>query len=371
MRRIMLDFDKELSTFYQLLDEIEAEERRLGTSDAEARQSSLESSPSGPPSDSVDVGDATSIAAIEVASASSLEPGTHLRRADAPTSGSLSSRLSARARRHPVVIAAIAATAILIAGISHGGTLIKEWSAAMSQTEPSNVTMAISTDPGGARVFVDGELIGVSPFEDVQIPAGSRALRIVKHGLAPVDSLIDASDDLVLHLTLDPVHLPASTESVVRLASLTSTEEFSLAATDSVQVDPVDTLRIVVSDTLLSSVASMASRLPTRPVEVVRTALQTRSELSDGFGHQIVRGDSVTNNGTLPAKLNDEFSRLRTLGDERYDSGRYSEAATIYEEASQLRPGNTEIVNSLRLARAAAAIDELPSTVFSPQASNE
>lgn len=370
----MLDFDKELSTFYQLLDEIETEERLLGDAEDALSASVPESGRNGRSDRSSAHSGGVSSTQTPVVSTVRPESVTEVKRTEAPIENRISSLLSALSNQRRIIVGTVAAVGILMVGISHGGTLIKKSLGLVSQSEPSTVSLTISTEPGGARVFVDGELVGVSPFQDVQISSRSRVVEVLKPGFERLDSLIDASRDLALVLPLESTSSDAKEVSIVRATSLHAREVPSLPEADSLNASPADSLMASVgdtlvasaNDTLISSFELVALRLPTRPVEDVRPTLQTESEPQSSHKARVIGEQKRFSDLTV-----DEFSRLRSEGDERYGAGLYSEAVTFYEQALQLRPGNTAVVNSIRMARAAAAIDELPSTVFSSDDATE
>ncbi|MDW8090222.1 MAG: DUF4115 domain-containing protein [Meiothermus sp.] len=72
---------------------------------------------------------------------------------------------------------------------------------------PQQVSLRVSTDPSGARVYLDGFLLGQSPLE-VRVEAGERTLRVEAPGYRRHEQVLDLQTDRNLRLTLTP--LPAN-----------------------------------------------------------------------------------------------------------------------------------------------------------------
>src|SRR5436190_15500659 len=52
----------------------------------------------------------------------------------------------------------------------------------LNATEPTPVTLSISTDPTGASVYVDGRLSGVTPVSLDRLEPGDHRVRVIKEG---------------------------------------------------------------------------------------------------------------------------------------------------------------------------------------------
>jgi hypothetical protein len=65
--------------------------------------------------------------------------------------------------------------------------------------------LVLSIDPSGARVIVDGELVGISPLPDLDLPAGSREVRIERKGFLGETHTIDLPENGQAALRVDLV----------------------------------------------------------------------------------------------------------------------------------------------------------------------
>lgn len=63
--------------------------------------------------------------------------------------------------------------------------------------------LVLSVDPPGARVIVDGELVGISPVPDLDLPAGSREVRIERKGYLGETHTVDLPENGQAALRVD------------------------------------------------------------------------------------------------------------------------------------------------------------------------
>ncbi len=65
--------------------------------------------------------------------------------------------------------------------------------------------LVLSVDPTGARVIVDGQLVGISPVDDLDLPAGSREVRIERKGYLGETHTVDLPENGQAALRVDLV----------------------------------------------------------------------------------------------------------------------------------------------------------------------
>jgi hypothetical protein len=95
-----------------------------------------------------------------------------------------------------------------ICGIAEVSDLLSEQAAAMSRRAEAGVParLSVQTQPSGARVRIDGELVGITPFEG-PMPAGKHEMSIERDGYITRTVELDLVEAVVekRHMDLQPV----------------------------------------------------------------------------------------------------------------------------------------------------------------------
>jgi len=73
--------------------------------------------------------------------------------------------------------------------------------------------LALIVEPPGARVTVDGQLVGVSPLPDLDLPAGARSLRIERRGYLGEAHEVEIPDGGEVELAVTLVHVGRGPET--------------------------------------------------------------------------------------------------------------------------------------------------------------
>ncbi len=92
--------------------------------------------------------------------------------------------------------------------------LLAKWEA--RKPAPSKVDVRLVTEPPGAKVKVDGELVGISPVT-VALPEGSHRVEVVQEGYQGVRRAlkVEGEEPLEIQFVLEPQEAPALPEAVV------------------------------------------------------------------------------------------------------------------------------------------------------------
>ncbi|NNE34985.1 MAG: PEGA domain-containing protein, partial [Rhodothermales bacterium] len=89
-------------------------------------------------------------------------------------------------------------------------------------------SLSVSTFPPGARVYIDADLVGVTPFQDITVAQGLQAISIKKSDFVSVDTMLEigGSPSLYFELEADPssqlayeVDVPETTSSTPSVES--------------------------------------------------------------------------------------------------------------------------------------------------------
>jgi hypothetical protein len=89
-------------------------------------------------------------------------------------------------------------------------TIVAPRTEGASATSQSAVTLAVTSDPSGASVFLDGESRGVTPIAIQGVTAGDHTVRLVKEGFLENSRVISIpASDASLHVELTPAAVPS------------------------------------------------------------------------------------------------------------------------------------------------------------------
>ena len=133
---------------------------------------------------------------------------------------------------------------------------------------PVRLSLRIVSEPAGARVFLDGFLLGIAPVE-AQVEAGSRTLRLELKGYQPLQTALDLTQSDTLSYTLVP--LP---QAPVPAQPAAPTDEVPAAAGERVVITVTGRSWIRVTDSqgkkLYEGTAAVGTRLAYPGTVIVR-----------------------------------------------------------------------------------------------------
>ena len=86
-------------------------------------------------------------------------------------------------------------------------------------------TLTLSSSPSGAEVYLDGEYLGVTPLEEIEVDAGEHSLRLAKEGYneGEIALSVELGKELSHHYTLSTVPIaPVVTTGTLSVKSMPS-----------------------------------------------------------------------------------------------------------------------------------------------------
>ena len=79
-------------------------------------------------------------------------------------------------------------------------------------TPPATGSLAVSSDPPGSEIYLDGVYRGTTPSTIPEIPAGTHSLELRYHGYSSWSAMVEilGGEKLSMNATLDPVVIPTT-----------------------------------------------------------------------------------------------------------------------------------------------------------------
>ncbi len=184
----------------------------------------------------------------------------------------------------------IAALVTLIAVLGFAG--YTWWAGQQPEPPAEKASVSLTTDPGDARVFIDGHLVGSGSIEGYEVSPGEVLVRLIKDGFVRLDTTVElaangtASLDLVMEPVAVPDPPPIALDSVAvdttATPSLTGdTEEEPPAPMGSVRIRSNPTgARITIAGRRRGSTPATVAELPvgTHRLLVTKTGYQNYTQ---------------------------------------------------------------------------------------------
>lgn len=145
-----------------------------------------------------------------------------------PVSGRTGDAPRPKGRRRRPALAALALAAAALASAVVWRTRHGVAEAGSTPAKPSEIAFAISANPPGASIFLDGKRLPSNPVSDRRPRDGTtHRLRVEAEQYQPAELEIAYDDDVALELMLDPLPRPASVSPVAPAASSAQTDSVS------------------------------------------------------------------------------------------------------------------------------------------------
>lgn len=194
--------------------------------------------------------------------------------------------------------------------------------------------LTVETQPAGAQVLVDRNLVGQTPLRSYTLPADAYRLSLRHEGYAPVDTVVAIwrDSDVRVDFRLRRADGPPARSSADEAA-----------AAEGPPVTTVSYRDIVARDEQRRNAA--------------RTGADAQQENGSSPQAASVQAASVQERGAVLSQAEREaFDRYLALGNEMFLQERYQEARIAYEQALQVQPGDARALR--RVERVETIIKE-------------
>ncbi|MDX1430571.1 MAG: TonB family protein, partial [Rhodothermales bacterium] len=198
---------------------------------------------------------------------------------------------------------------------------------------PSYGALVVTSEPMGAVVMIDGEVVGETPATLAQVETGSITLKLEKDGFVPYETELNVvpSIQTPFHASLAPV-------------------------TASLFVNATPGGDLYVDDVLVSR--------GIRPghMELVPVGTRNVRIVNDSYGEYSQQVNVTPDNKASVSvdMVSHGYTWSIENGDRLFSESRYQEAIENYQRALSIRPGNANLENKIALAAKAMAESSIP-----------